>query len=220
MATAERLMRVAVPEPAPLPDDDEPPLGAWASGFRQHAADLPSLLVGPNATPGVASRRLRDLVRSRALEFTDVRDRPERFFAAHSILSEVRQRLPRKPKLGYICNKRLGTLAKLRRNPFPCIHCVGQCSPLRSLPRASGQGSGSGSPSSITFLPAPSWRSAVKVQSQSTRDTYTRPRMMNGNYCILVALQLYTPSATERKQSYKHCVHLLDCSASALLPHQ
>jgi acyl-CoA oxidase len=67
-------------------------LAVWVASFRSATADLPSLL-GPGASHEAAASRLRRLVRSGILKLTDVRDNPERFFAAHRVLSEFATRL-------------------------------------------------------------------------------------------------------------------------------
>lgn len=65
----------------------------WETSFRHHVADLPETLSGPSPSHEVASQRMRSLVRSGLLKHTDVRDAPEHFFLAHSVLSEFATRL-------------------------------------------------------------------------------------------------------------------------------
>eukprot|EP00798_Chlamydomonas_sp_ICE-L_P017892 gene17892-24284_t len=60
----------------------------WLTQFKAAVADLPTSL-GFNATYDAASRRLRELVKGGLLKHTDVKDAPERFFAAHRTLSAL-----------------------------------------------------------------------------------------------------------------------------------
>ncbi len=64
----------------------------WVQQFRTSVSDLPEIL-GAGASYQVASGRLRQLVRSGLLKHTAVRDTPERFFAAHRVLSEYATKL-------------------------------------------------------------------------------------------------------------------------------
>ncbi|GAX79521.1 hypothetical protein CEUSTIGMA_g6962.t1 [Chlamydomonas eustigma] len=69
-----------------------PPCQAWEVLFRAHVADLPQTL-SQNPNYAEASNRLRNLVRSGILKHSDVHDAPEKFFAAHRILSEYATKL-------------------------------------------------------------------------------------------------------------------------------
>lgn len=62
-------------------------LAAWRSAFSAHIADLPKVL-GNGAPYDRAAARLRQLVKSGLLPLTAVRDEPDKFFAAHRMLSE------------------------------------------------------------------------------------------------------------------------------------
>ncbi len=64
----------------------------WTLRFREHVRDLPTTLRG---TPSheEAAFRMRNLVKSRLLRHTDVRDAPERFLAAHRVLAELSTQL-------------------------------------------------------------------------------------------------------------------------------
>lgn len=66
---------------------------AWTQRFREHVRDLPATLGSSNTSHEQAAERLRGLISSGLLRHTEVRDDPERFFAAHRVLSEFATRL-------------------------------------------------------------------------------------------------------------------------------
>lgn len=63
----------------------------WASVFRQNISDLAS--IGSDIHYNVSAARLSRLMRDGPLRLTDLRDAPEKFFAAHRVLSELATQL-------------------------------------------------------------------------------------------------------------------------------
>ena len=57
--------------------------GSWASSFASRVADLRS----EGVTYEDSASFLRALTKSGILRFTDIRDRPDRFFLAHRLLA-------------------------------------------------------------------------------------------------------------------------------------
>eukprot|EP00951_Prasinocladus_malaysianus_P032300 scaffold313845_cov28-Prasinocladus_malaysianus.AAC.1 len=65
----------------------------WLTSFKDGLSDLLALLGTGSASPQDAAALLRRLVQQRRLGLVDVRDHPERFFAAHHALSGFATRL-------------------------------------------------------------------------------------------------------------------------------
>lgn len=63
----------------------------WQASFREHTADIP--VTGSDIHYTQSADRLRRLLREGPLKVTDLNYEPERFFAAHSLLSEFATRV-------------------------------------------------------------------------------------------------------------------------------
>eukprot|EP00933_Yihiella_yeosuensis_P072293 TRINITY_DN8064_c1_g4_i4.p1 TRINITY_DN8064_c1_g4~~TRINITY_DN8064_c1_g4_i4.p1 ORF type:complete len:467 (+),score=85.99 TRINITY_DN8064_c1_g4_i4:180-1580(+) len=61
-------------------------IGDFEKAFREHVADLPKIGSGIHYT--VSADKLRKLVKEGPLRLTDLKNAPEKFFAAHRVLSE------------------------------------------------------------------------------------------------------------------------------------